>query len=155
MEQLLHLAMEEILEDDSVKEDIRDFFFDIEEFTFLTDDYLWEKFRSKARKDKGSYSFKLINREKLKLIAKEENLPEFRVNLLAKKFANELGVPVSRIISSTKKLKFSKINNQYTDIKVVSRCPFTNERDVFSISEKSNFFEKFSDITSTTFHLKN
>lgn len=154
MEQLLHLAMEEVLEEASVKEDIHDFFFDIDEFTYLTDDYLWEKFRSKARKDKNSYSYKLINREKLKLIAKEENLPEFRINLLVKKYADELGVPVSRIVTSTKKLKFSKINNQYTDIKVVSRSPFNNERDIFSITEKSNFFEKFSDITSTTFHLK-
>lgn len=153
MELLLHLAIDEIMKDANIAEEIEDMLINIDSFTYLTDDFFWEKFRQRARKDKGSFSYAIINRHKIKHLGTYNNISDEDVKEITSSLSERLNVDISRILTSTNKTRFSNVNISFTDIRVVMQDPIDGKKTFHTISEMSDFFTKFDDNTITAFHL--
>lgn len=153
MELLLHLAINELMEDDGSRLDVEEFLIDIDAFAYFTDDFFWEKFRQKARKDKSSFAYAVVNRNKIKHLGTYSNLSADECESIALGLSARLKVDRGRVLMSSNKTRFSKVNTDFTDIRVLEKDPIDGSEIFKTISETSDFFTKFNDNTIIAFHL--
>lgn len=154
VELLLHLAVDEVLSDKSVEDEFRLFLTDIKQFAYLTDSFFWEKFRTIARKDDKSSSYALINRKKLANLGTFKDLDDHQIESMRQSISLETGIDPKEIYSSTHTARFSKINGDFRDIMIEVINPISKSKSYSQICEVSDFFAKFTDLKSTSFHAK-
>lgn len=152
MELALHLAIDEVLSDNSAVEEVITFMTDIREFAYLTDNFFWEKFRIIARRDQGSACYCLINRIKTVHLGTFSDLDEFEILETKNEIAAKTGLDVDDIYASTHTVRFSKINDDFRDIMIEIIDPISKTKSYKKISEVSDFFEKFKNVKTTSFH---
>lgn len=151
---LLREAINEVLEDPSIAEYVKLCLTDINEFRHLTDNYFWECFRNYSRKHPASYSYCIINRVKLKHIDTQFDLSAEQIDLNINSLANRLNISVHEIVTCTMNAKFSKIRENYNEMRVLVKDPINHHHELKLITEVSSFFDKFTDGTITHFYRK-
>lgn len=148
----LHLSIDEILSDDKNAKQMHAFMTDINEFAYLTDCFFWEKFRERARADKNSACYGLINRIKIPFLGTFKDMNEKQIEEKKLDIAISTGIDIREIHASTHTARFSKINNDFKDIMIEIKDPITMKKSFKRICEVSDFFEKFSNMRNTSFH---
>jgi HD superfamily phosphohydrolase len=145
----LQLAITEVMQDKKVYDFVEGALSDIDEFTDLVDAYFWQEFRAYAKKNPKSATAAIHYRQPMKfLMAIEDSSLEF-IEQKRNEFAAALNVPVESIVTNTSKIRFSKINDDYTVIMVRDEDPVTGELVLKKISEISPFFGKFANVVLT------
>lgn len=153
MELLLHMAINEFMEDEGNTVLVRRFLTDVDEFVYFTDDFFWERFRERARKDKRSFAHSIIARKKLKHLGTFYNLSKQEQADKQRELADELSVSHDVIHVSNNKTKFSKISPDFTDIRVSVKDTLSGKVEIKDIYELSDFFTKFQDNEISAYHL--
>lgn len=151
-ELLLNLAISEIMSIDETKLEVEQCFKDISYFVNLTDDFLWQKFKVYAHKNPGSYCDMLISRKRLKYLGSYDitSEPNFDVDkTLSDIKKNASCDAMYRVI----KTKFSSIDSDFTDIKVLKKNPIDGSRKVLKISDVTSFFERNKSKKSVFYHM--
>jgi HD superfamily phosphohydrolase len=149
---LLQRAIGEYMRTDSGEAQMREFLSSPDAFVDLTDTFFWEQFRASRRRDSTSAGARMVNRDKLDHLGTYENLPGFRVHEMRRELAGRLRVSEETILHRTNFARFSKISGGYTAIKVVVKDSVDGRRAYRSLTEVSDFFGKFSDLTLTHFY---
>ena len=72
------------------------------------------------------------------------------INILAKK----LNIPAEDVVSCTMNAKFSKIRENFNEMRVLVKDPISHQHELKLITEVSSFFNKFKDGTITHFYKK-
>lgn len=151
---LLREAINEVLEDHTIETYVRQCLTDLNEFRHLTDNYFWECFRHHARNNPNSYAYCIINREKLKHIDTQFDLTPTEIDTRKQTLAAQLNVDHSNVVSCTMNAKFSKIREDFDQMKVLVKDAITHQHQLKLIPEVSTFFNKFTDGTIIHFYLK-
>ncbi len=141
---LLRQAIDEVLEDRNSRDYIDACLSSMADFQTLTDNYFWEAFRRLAEKHPNSASHDLIYRKRLRPLASAENLSPAKAAMLTRELADQHELPESAVICCTLKARFSRIRPGFNDIQVLDATGYR------TITECSEFFQKFSD--QTLFH---
>ncbi len=149
---LLREAINEVLEDKTISEFVQLCLTDMNEFRYLTDNYFWECFRKHARGDTKSYSYYIANRVKLQHINTQLDLSVNDIELTKTALASSLGIPSSKVVACTMNARFSKIRENFDQMKVLMKDPISKRHQLKLITEVSTFFEKFTDGTITHFY---
>jgi hypothetical protein len=71
-----------------------------------------------------------------------------------RRYAAQLSIPESQVVTCSMKARFSNISDQFTTLKVLVREPITHKKSLKNITEVSSFFNKFSDGTIIHFYKK-
>ena len=151
---LLREAINEVLEDKKISDYVQLCLTDLNEFRHLTDNYFWECFRNYARKKPASYSYCIINRIKLKHVDTQLDLSTEQVDSNKTLLAKKLNIHVEDVVSCTMNAKFSKIRENFNQIRVLVKDPISHQHELKLITEVSSFFNKFTDGTITHFYRK-
>jgi len=151
---LLREAINEVLEDQSISEYVQLCLTDLNEFRHLTDNYFWECFRNYSRKNPASYSYCIINRIKLKHIDTQLNLSAEQVDSNKGLLAKKLNIPLEEVVTCTMNARFSKIRENFNEMRVLVKDPISHQHELKLITEVSSFFNKFTDGTITHFYKK-
>ncbi|UZE94451.1 HD domain-containing protein [Alkalimarinus alittae] len=151
---LLREAINEVLEENDISDYVEQCLTDLDEFRHLTDNYFWECFRHHARKHPDSYSYCIINRVKLKHIDTQYDLPPDQIERRKQALADQLKLDKTAVVSCTMNAKFSKIREDFDQMKVLVKDAITHKHRLKLIPEVSTFFNKFTDGTITHFYLK-
>lgn len=150
---LLRRAIDEVLEDQDCRDYVDECLKDLREFRHLTDNYFWELFRRKSKQSEKSFSRRLIDRRKLNHLLTRENLEPGELEQVREDLARHYKVEPEMIVSCTLRARFSKIQENFNDIKVLSREPLSKALALKQITDVSSFFSKFSDGNITHFYL--
>ncbi|MDA8412775.1 MAG: HD domain-containing protein [Desulfobacteraceae bacterium] len=119
-------------------------------FKHLTDDFFLERFRQHANANAKSACRALTDRKVLPFL-RSVKTPDSHVK---ERFKRELmqDNPGMNIIYYESASKFSKIKPKYDRIRILSINKALQKRQLESIAENSNFFEKFDDITEVHYY---
>ena len=150
---LLRQAIDEVLDDRDSHDYVESCLADLNEFRHLTDNYFWELFRRKSHQNPKSFSRRLIDRRKLHHLLTRENLDAVQTEAVRAELAQRYGIPLDQVVSCTLKARFSNIKDNFDDIKVAVKDPFSKHVSLKQITEVSSFFGKFSDGSITHFYL--
>src|SRR5690554_6541335 len=150
---LLRRAIDEVLEDQDCRDYVDECLKDLREFRHLTDNYFWELYRRKSKQSEKSFSRRLIDRRKLNHLLTRENLEPGELEQVREDLARHYKVEPEMIVSCTLRARFSKIQENFNDIKVLSREPLSKALALKQITDVSSFFSKFSDGNITHFYL--
>ena len=150
---LLRAAIDEVMQRPDIFEFVDICLSDIKQFKHLTDSYFWEAFRQLAIKQPLSYAHCILERIKMKHIATKENLSLLEEKHYRTFLAKEQPCPEKDVIASSITARFTKIKEDYIEMKVrISN--HQNPLPIFkSISQSSQFFNKFVDEKITHFYL--
>ncbi len=150
---LLRAAIDEVMQQKEIAEFVDACLSDIKQFKHLTDSYFWEAFRQLAIKQPASYAHCILERIKMKHIATKDNLSPLEEQHYKQFFAKEQPCPENHVIASSITARFTKIKDDYSKMKVrISN--YQNPLPIFrSISQSSQFFNKFVDEKITHFYL--
>ena len=149
---ILQHAINEVMADEEVCRFVYACLTNIQEFRHLTDNYFWEQFRRFARQNPDSWSERIINRRRLKHLctvrdADAETLSATTATLEADLERNPVGTAV---LHCTLKARFSKIGPKFREIRVLNKHSGTYS----DITQQSDFFSKFRDVSITHFYQK-
>lgn len=150
---LLRAAIDEVMQQTDIYEFVNACLSDINQFKHLTDSYFWEAFRQLAIKQPKSYAHCILERIKMKHIATKENLSEIEEQHYLDFLAKEQPCEKNNIIASSITARFTKIKDDYKDIKVRITSSKGSIPLFKGISQTSHFFSKFSDEKITHFYL--
>lgn len=151
---LLREAINEVLEEPAISDYVKQCLTDLNEFRHLTDNYFWECFRHHARKHPDSYSYCIINRVKLKHIDTQYDLSPTQIEQRKDTLSKQLNLDPSAVVSCTMNAKFSKIREDFDQMKVLVKDAISHQHQLKLIPEVSTFFNKFTDGTITHFYLR-
>lgn len=151
---ILREAVNEVLEDEETFQWVDHCLSDMTDFAELTDNFFWEAFRRKARRQPVSYSRCIVQRLKLDHIDTRENLSAGEVEDHRQFLARALKVNPEDVVTCRMRARFSDIRENFNGIMVLDRDPVTRKRELRQIAEVSAFFNKFSDGTIDHFYLK-
>ncbi|MGQ7275264.1 HD domain-containing protein [Marinobacter sp. V034] len=149
---LLREAINEVLADPDTFEWVDLCLSDMSYFADLTDNFFWEAFRRKARKQPESYSKCIVDRVKLEHLDTRENLDADAQKAHRAYLASALGTDESDVVTCTMRARFSNIQDNFNGIKVLISEPVTRQRALKRITDVSAFFTKFEDGTITHFY---
>ncbi|WP_415912839.1 HD domain-containing protein [Neptuniibacter sp. QD37_11] len=151
---ILRSAIDECMSEPEIAAEVRYMLTDMEGFQDFTDTYFLEKFRGFARKHRNvsTSSRALLSREKLKFIGSHHNLPEFRMSDVVCEYAEQLGVSSDRIRHITNRVRFSKINDDYSEIRVLNKNPITNGFSIQALSEQKDRLTLHPEVVVTNFY---
>lgn len=150
---LLRAAMEEVMEQEEILQHIDQCLGNISHFNYLTDNYFWEAFRNHALNKTNSYAHCILNRIKMPYLATRTNLSADEEGTYRTFLAKEEGMPESHIVSSSITARFTKIKDDFSDIKVMYKGA-PEQPDTFKlITGTSQFFSKFTDDRITHFYI--
>lgn len=150
---LLRAAMEEVMEQKEILQHIDQCLGNIENFGYLTDNYFWEAFRTHALSPGMTNARCILNRIKMPYLATRTNLSQEEENTYRAFLAKEEELPQSHIISSSITARFTKIKDDFSDIKVMYKGE-PEQPDTFKlITQTSQFFTKFTDDRITHFYI--
>lgn len=145
---VLQNAIDEVMTSSEVEDFVRDCLTDISQFRHLTDNFFWEEFRRYARRHPRSWSEQIINRRRLRHLLTSLSDEPGELVRLERQLTSEYG---GEILRCTLLARFSKIRRGFQQIRVQDK---RGER--FSdISEESDFFDKFADVSITHFYQRN
>ena len=150
---LLRAAIDEVMQQPDIFEFVDQCLSDINQFKHLTDSYFWEAFRQLAIKQPSSYAHCILERIKMKHIATKENLSILEEQHYLEFLAKEMGCDQGSIIASSITARFTKIKDDFSEIKVRISNRQTNEPLFKGISQTSHFFSKFNDEKITHFYI--
>ena len=150
---LLRAAIDEVMAQPEVYTFVVQCLGDIDRFKNLTDNYFWEAFRQYTDSHSQSYSDCILKRIKMKHLATRGNLSIDEQQHYLEFLANEHQCSPSDIIPSSITARFTKINNNFTEIKVLVSDHRENSETLRLISTTSQFFGKFTDEKITHFYL--
>ncbi|KEF32375.1 Deoxyguanosinetriphosphate triphosphohydrolase [Marinobacter nitratireducens] len=151
---LLREAINEVLDDPDSFEWVDTCLSDMRWFAELTDNFFWEAFRKVARKNPRSFSFCIVNRVKLQHLDTREDLSRKAIDRHCAWLANELNLDPDTVVTCSMRARFSKIQENFNGIKVLTRNPIDRTRALHKITEISAFFSKFGDGTITHFYVR-
>lgn len=148
-ELLLNLSIEEVLQLPSNKVEIEQCFNSIESYINLTDDFMWQKFKIIAKQNSGSYSSKLLNRNRLQYLGKM-NYTNERDRAKRKKELEKLigGSVASKVITT----KFSNVDSNFFDVMVLSKDPISKLKVLDKIVDSTDFFNRDKMIKTVYYH---
>jgi HD superfamily phosphohydrolase len=150
---LLRAAIDEVMQQPEIYDFVDLCLSDIKQFKHLTDSYFWEAFRQLAVRQPSSYAHCILERIKMKHIATRENLSILEEKHYRAFLAQEQPCPPEHVIASSITARFTKIKEDYQKMKV----RITNHQNPVpffkSISQSSQFFNKFVDEKITHFYL--
>ncbi len=150
---LLRAAIDEVMTQQDILDFVDDCLSDIEQFKYLTDNYFWEAFRRYAQQNSYSYSQCILERIKMPHIATRINLGEEEEKTYLEFLAREHKHDPEQIVASSITARFTRIRDDFSDIKVLCRDRETKVDSVKLISQTSQFFAKFTDDRITHFYL--
>ena len=150
---LLRRAIDEVLEDQDCRDYVDECLKDLQEFRHLTDNYFWELFRRKSKQSEKSFSRRLIDRRKLNHLLTRENLAPDMIEQVRVDLAHHYQIEPEMVVSCTLRARFSKIQEHFNDIRVLTKAPLSKALTLKQITEVSDFFSKFSDGSITHFYL--
>ena len=148
---ILRNAIDEVMSNGDVSQDVTDALTNLDDFVFMTDHYLWEAFRRHAKKDPDSFCAKMILRNKLKFLKRLENVAKGEMPIVKSEIADEYSVSPDRIMSFATKAKFSAISSDFDKIKVICKSP--NGIKIRNIFSQTDFFKRFENLTITNFYI--
>ncbi|BES71271.1 hypothetical protein RE428_22890 [Marinobacter nanhaiticus D15-8W] len=149
---LLREAINEVLDDTETFEWVDLCLSRMDHFAELTDNFFWEAFRRKARREPKSYSKCIVDRVKLEHLDTLENLDASGQQVHCQQLAASLGTDSSEVVTCTMRARFSNIQDNFNGIKVLVREPVSGKRHLRRITDVSAFFTKFGDGTITHFY---
>ena len=150
---LLRAAMEEVMTKTEILDRIDHCLDDILQFNYLTDNYFWEAFRMHSIEHPNSYANCILNRIKMPYLATRTNLSEHEEQTYRAFLAKEIGHAEELIVSSSITARFTKIRDNFSDIKIMVKGS-SGQADTFKlITNTSQFFSKFSDDRITHFYV--
>lgn len=150
---LLRAAMEEVLRLDDILDYVDLCLKDIHKFKYLTDNYFWEAFRRYAEETPNSYSHCILERIKMPYLATRLNLSNEEEQHYRAFLAQEHGKAESDIVASSITARFTKIQQNFDDIKVLVSDHQSKNITLRLISKTSHFFAKFTDDRITHFYI--
>lgn len=150
-ELLLNLAITEVMGIESTKKEVESCFLNIDSFIQLTDDFLWQKFKFHANENPGSYCDMLISRKRLKFLGSFDitNNDSFDFDSTLKDIEEKAKC---KAMYRSIKTKFSSIDKDFDDIKVLKRNPIDSSRELSTITDETTFFERNKSKESVFFH---
>lgn len=154
-ELILSSAIEELLIDPEWSEKIEGSLKDINLFEDFTDSMLWMGFKSKAKANPDSYCAKLIGRVRIPFIGSYVLGDNQDYLELLRNITQEYELDSSLVKYRILKTKFSKINKDFVNIRVIDKNPISKKEIVRKIAEVSDFFDKFSDSMHLVVHYDN
>jgi HD superfamily phosphohydrolase len=137
---ILSLAIDEVSEVPEVKEQIALYMQDIAHFKDFTDTFFWEEFRRFALSNPDSYCAMLVRRQPLEYFDLLEDHDEEDVKRKCNAVKREKGFD---LIYWQSKISFSKINNYFKTIKVLTNEFGDKSMKLKRITDVTDFFEKF------------
>lgn len=150
---LLRAAIDEVLIQHNSLEFVDQCLSDIKKFKSLTDSYFWEAFRRYAELHRSSYSSCILERIKMPHIASRLNLSFDEEQHYLEFLAKEQIVEPAQIVCSSITARFTKIKDDFNEIKVLATDPQRATSTLKLISSTSQFFAKFSDDRITHFYV--
>lgn len=150
---LLRAAMEEVMTKPEILNYVDLCLRDINKFKHLTDNYFWEAFRQYSESHPDSYSHCILERIKMPFLATRTNLGKEEEIHYREFLAQEHGKSIDDIVSSSITARFTKIKQDFKDIKVLVRDHQTKNITLRLISDTSHFFAKFTDDRITHFYI--
>ena len=150
---LLRAAIDEVLAQTDNLTFVDDCLSDIHQFKNLTDNYFWEAFRLYAQKHRGSYAQCILERLKMPHIATRLNLSQEEEQTYIRFLAQENKIETDQIVASSITARFTRIRDDFSDIKVLSRGHDGNNHSLRLIAKTSQFFAKFTDDRITHFYV--
>jgi HD superfamily phosphohydrolase len=149
---LLRSAIEEVMSSPETRRFVDRCLSDITQFKNLTDNYFWEAFRRHAEINDRSCSRYLLERIKLKHLASRTNLSTEEIQHYREFLAREYGCTADAIIASSITARFTRIRDDFDQIKVLVRDARRQLNTLKLIAQSSQFFSKFSDDKITHFY---
>jgi len=137
---ILSLAIDEVAEVPEVKKQITVYMQDIAYFKDFTDTFFWEEFRKYALQNPDSYCAMLVRRQPLEYFDLLEDHDEDDVKRKCNAIRKEKGFD---LIYWQSKISFSKINNYFKTIKVLTNEFGADSLQLKRIIDVTDFFEKF------------
>lgn len=150
---LLRAAIDEVMSQEEIGNFVDQCLSDINQFKHLTDSYFWEAFRQLAIKKTETYAHCILERIKMRHIATKENLSAVEEKHYLAFLAKEQPCQVDDIIASSITARFTKIKEDYNEIKVRISSRQQTTPIFKSISQSSQFFSKFNDEKITHFYI--
>lgn len=150
---LLRAAIDEAMNQKEIFDFVDQCLSDINQFKHLTDSYFWEAFRQLAIKEPKSYAHCILERIKMKHIATKENLSTIEENHYLAFLAKEQPCQAKDIIASSITARFTKIREDYSEMKVRISNRQNSDPIFKAISQTSQFFSKFNDEKITHFYI--
>ncbi len=141
---LLRAAINEVMLDPKTDKFVKMSLRDVQQFKNLSDNYFWEAFRCYAETRTHSYSRCILERIKMPHLATRVNLSKNEESTYRQFLADEQHVPVDTIIVSSITARFTRIRDQFSEIKVLKKDSNGNVTYKL-IAKTSRFFDKFSD----------
>lgn len=148
-EMTLKMAIDEIIQQDSVRGIVLDALSDIDGYCNLVDGYFWNEFRLYAKKFPNSASAAIVKRKPMKFLVALEDASATEIDAKRSEMANALGVTLESIVCATSKIRFSKISEDYDTIRVRDVDTITEAVTLRKISEITDFYGHFSDVAVT------
>lgn len=144
---LLGKAIDELLQNDNIKTEVKQNLIDIHKFSYFTEDYFWEAFRKKASEDPKSVAAKLLQRKLPKHLGTLDKSPS---DFSIEQELNNLKRNHPGAHSYKTHIKFSKIRNRSYDEMKLLRRQRPNDSDDYihslaEIKDSTDFFQKFED----------
>lgn len=149
---LLRAAMSEVMSAPETHTFVDKCLSDIWQFRNLTDNYFWEAFRRYAEQHPNSSSRCILERIRMKHLASKINLSPDEERHYKHFLAHEYQCAETDIIASSITARFTKIRDDFDQIKVLVRDPQTHTVTLKLIAASSQFFSKFSDDRITHFY---
>lgn len=150
---LLRSAIDEVMQKEDIYPFVDQCLNNINEFKYLTDSYFWEAFRKHAISNKNSYSYCILERIKMKFLATRDNLSQEEINHYLDFLAKEYDYPRNQLVASSITARFTKIRDNFAEMKVLVSDHELREPTLRLISHTSHFFDKFNDEKITHFYL--
>lgn len=150
---LLRAAIDEVMGQTEILNFVDQCLSDINQFKHLTDSYFWEAFRQLAIKQPRTYAHCILERIKMRHIATKENLSILEEDHYLAFLAKEQPCQVDNIIASSITARFTKIKEDYTEMKVRISNRQHSTPMFKTISQTSQFFSKFNDEKITHFYI--
>lgn len=147
---LLKKAISDALSNADTKNFLTSCIKDSDFFCHLTDTFFWETFRKCSMKTPNSASSNLLNR---KVLTSIKSIRAYD-NHVKERIKRELAAnPEYRnVIYYESATKFSKIKPSYDKIRLLSISKSIRKRQLESITENSDFFDKFNDIMEVHYY---
>ena len=150
---LLRAAIDEVMSKEEIFSFVDQCLSDINQFKHLTDSYFWEAFRQLAMKQPKSYAHCILERIKMRHIATKENLSAIEEKHYLAFLAKEQPCQAENIIASSITARFTKIKEDFNEIKVRISSRQHPVPIFKTISQTSHFFSKFNDEKITHFYI--
>ena len=150
---LLRAAIDEVMNQEDIFNFVDQCLSDIKQFKHLTDSYFWEAFRQLAIKQPNSYAHCILERIKMRHIATKENLSNIEETHYLAFLAKEQPCEPKHIIASSITARFTKIKDDYNEMKVRISSRHHSTPIFKTISQTSQFFSKFNDEKITHFYI--